>query len=395
MKTEKKPAIILAIESSCDETAAAVVRDGKEILSNVVYSQIAVHEAYGGVVPEVASRKHLEAIVAVVDEAVKKSGAVFSCTDGSRRVDDGYAKRRLDEDETRRIDAVAATYGPGLVGALLVGLSFAKGLAMAHSLPFIGVHHVTAHIMAASFMEEPPTPPFTALVVSGGHSGVYHIEDYRSFKLIGRTRDDAAGEAFDKVARATGLGYPGGRKLELAAQGGDPAFVRFPRASFKDGSHDFSFSGVKTAALNYLRKALAEARDDADGLPRLPDEAPPRFYEGAAPRLPEKFMRDFYASYQAAIVDALVANAVAVEREARTGKIVVAGGVAANGAFRARFLEEERSAGFFKVYFPEPGLCTDNAAMVAARAYHDYAAGAFSPLTLNASPSASPTAMPS
>jgi N6-L-threonylcarbamoyladenine synthase len=337
----------LGIETSCDETAAAVVRNGREILSNVVLSQISEHAAFGGVVPEVASRRHLDAIIPVVDEAIVKSGAA---------PDD--------------IDAVAVTYGPGLVGALLVGLSFAKGYAMSKNIPLIGVHHVAAHILAVNLTTEPPEPPFSALVVSGGHSSVYHAENFRTFRLVGRTRDDAAGEAFDKVARATGLGYPGGQKLEAAAVGGDPEFIKFPRTSFRDGTFDFSFSGVKTAAINYLKKE--------------------RLYGGNAEAPPSGAdLRHFYASYQAAIVDALAANAIKAEQTVNTGKIVVAGGVAANGALRSRFYDAEKaSGGKIKVYFPPPALCADNAAMVAARAYYDYADGVFSPLTLNASPTA-------
>jgi len=339
-------AIILGIETSCDETAASVVMGGRVVLSNAVLSQIPEHAAFGGVVPEVASRKHVEAIIPVADEAIKKSGA-----------------------SPMAIDAVAVTYGPGLVGALLVGLSFAKGYALAMNIPLIGVHHVAAHIMAISLTDNPPEPPFTALVVSGGHSSIYNVADYRTFLPVGRTRDDAAGEAFDKVARATGLGYPGGRKLEAAAEGGDPDYIRFPRTAFRDGTFDFSFSGVKTAAVNYLKKerAILDAGDNA---------------------LPAEFLRNFYASYQAAIVDALVENTMAAERSLRSGKIVVAGGVAANGALRERFRLAAEECGGIKIFFPPPALCTDNAAMVAARAYHDYAAGKFSPFTLNASPTA-------
>ena len=365
---------ILGIETSCDETAAAVVQNGGTILSNVVLSQINTHAAFGGVVPEVASRKHLEAIIPVIDEAVHKSGLTLD-----------------------KIDAIAVTYGPGLVGALLVGLSFAKGLARAKKIPLIGIHHVAAHIMASRLTEAPPEPPFTALVVSGGHSSVFSVRDVRTFIQVGRTRDDAAGEAFDKVARFTGLGYPGGQKLEAAAVGGDPGFIRFPRTAFRDGSFDFSFSGVKTAAINCLKKELAKYGGPGPELPgkKLPGAALP----GAAlhnatqpgPELPGGYMRDFYASYQAAIVDALVNNTLAAERGAGTGKIVVAGGVAANGALRRRFAEAAangETGSPVTVFFPPPALCTDNAAMVAAAAYHDYIAGNFSDLTINAAPAA-------
>ncbi|MCL2058823.1 MAG: tRNA (adenosine(37)-N6)-threonylcarbamoyltransferase complex transferase subunit TsaD [Oscillospiraceae bacterium] len=357
---------ILGIETSCDETAAAVVRNGREILSNVVLSQIGDHAAFGGVVPETASRQHLLAIVPVVDEAIAKSGVALG-----------------------DIDAVAVTYGPGLVGSLLVGLSFAKGVARATGKPLIGVHHVAAHISAIRLTQAPPEPPFTALVVSGGHSSIYYVEDYRTYRLVGRTRDDAAGEAFDKVARAAGLGYPGGQKLEAAAAGGDPEFIRFPRTSFRDGTYDFSFSGVKTAAVNRMKKELGQSASQ-QSQPSLQSQPPLR-------TLSDAFFRDFCASYQAAVVDALVMNTMAAERSLGSGKIVVAGGVAANGALRERFrvaaeaassAAEAEAVGKTSVYFPPPPLCTDNAAMVAARAYHDYVAGVFSPLTLNATSTA-------
>jgi N6-L-threonylcarbamoyladenine synthase len=323
--------------------------------------------------------------VPVADEAIRESGVALG-----------------------DIDAVAATYGPGLIGALLVGLSFAKGLALARNVPFIGVNHVAAHILAASLSEDPPEPPFTALVVSGGHSGIYFVEDYRTFRLAGRTRDDAAGEAFDKAARAAGLGYPGGRRLEAAAAGGDPRFVRFPRTVFRDGTFDFSFSGVKTAAMNYLRreKALTDemAASGTGAAQNAGQSVIPHAGQGsgqsigqgaglnsglASACLSDAFYKDFYASYQAAIVDALVMNAVNAERALKTGKIVLAGGVAANGALRDRFRSVgEIAEGKIRFFVPARALCTDNAAMVAARAYHDYAAGVFSPLTLNASSTA-------
>ena len=352
-------ATILGIETSCDETAAAVVRNGTAVLSDIVLSQIGDHAAFGGVVPEVASRKHLEAIVPVVSEALNIAGL--------RTMPIASEALKKAGVQTGGVDAVAATYGPGLIGALLVGLSFAKALALALGVPFIGVNHVEAHILAASLCEDPPEPPFTALVASGGHSSVYCVESYRSFRQVGRTRDDAAGEAFDKAARAAGLGYPGGRMLEAAAAGGDSRAVRFPRSAFKDGTFDFSFSGVKTAAVNYLRREQAQAGPlDCDN--------------------PNKFYKDFFASYQAAIVDALAANTISAEKALNTGKIVVTGGVAANRALRERFLSDaEVAGGKIRLFAPPPRLCTDNAAMVAARAYHDYAAGAFSPLTLDAS----------
>ena len=364
---------ILAIETSCDETSAAVVRDGRTILSNVIYSQVKHHEVFGGVVPEIASRKHVEVILPVVDLALKGAGGVTAevdarCQQQSLFITD---KQQLSHSADRQqllqsIDAIAVTYGPGLVGALLVGLSAAKSLALSLSIPLIGVNHIEGHICAA-YLEHPNLqPPFTALVVSGGHSHIFHVTDYCEYRLLGRTRDDAAGEAFDKIARAGGLGYPGGPKLSLAAASGDAAAYQFPRVRFSDGSFDFSFSGPKTAALNQLNKLRLE-------------------YPSGAP---DAIMADFYASFQAAIVDILVENTIKTELIAKTGRIVLSGGVASNSLLRDRF-NMAGEVHNIDIYYPSPILCTDNAAMVACAAYYRYLRGQFATLDLNAEPSLS------
>ncbi|MDR1440746.1 MAG: tRNA (adenosine(37)-N6)-threonylcarbamoyltransferase complex transferase subunit TsaD [Clostridiales bacterium] len=392
------PALILGVETSCDETSAAVVADGRRILSNAISSQIDEHAVFGGVVPEIASRRHVEAIIPVIDEALSRA--------------------RL---KPQDLDAIAVTYGPGLAGALLVGLSAAKGLAFAAGKPLIGVHHIEAHICANYIEFASLEPPFTALVASGGHSHIYLARDYGSYLLMGRTRDDAAGEVFDKVARAAGLGYPGGPKLDAAARGGNPNAMRFPRTHFSDGSYDFSFSGVKTAALNCLNKerqkygtgcqtaetpgakmpgagtpsakmpgaGTPSAKMPGAGTPsaKMPGAGTPSAKMPGA-ELPEAFMRDFFASFQNAVVDALVGHAIRAEAANRTGKIVLAGGVAANSLLRARLREEAAKLGGVSTYFPQPALCTDNAAMVAGAAYSKFLSGDFSPLSLNAAPGA-------
>ena len=336
--------VILGIETSCDETSAAVVKDGRVVLSNAIFSQIKEHEIFGGVVPEIASRKHVEKIVPIVRAAVSD------------------AKMELNE-----VDAIAVTYGPGLVGALLVGLSAAKGLAYGLQKPLIDVHHIEAHICANFLAHEELEPPFTALVVSGGHSHIYYVRDYETFVLLGKTRDDAAGEAFDKIARASGLGYPGGPKLDRAAVGGNPDAIRFPIVRFKDGPYDFSFSGIKTAAINYLNREKQKLGQMA---------------------FPEQFLKDFYASFQKAVVEILVENTLKAEAVHQTGKVVIAGGVASNSLLRKRIKEEAEKKGDIQYYYPPSILCTDNAAMVAAAAYHKFLRGTFAALDLNASPGA-------
>ena len=310
--------LVLGIESSCDETAAAVVRDGEEMLSNVIASQIDVHREYGGVVPEIASRKHIEAIVPVIMQALN---------DASVSLDD--------------IEGIAVTRGPGLIGSLLVGLSVAKSIALARNLPFVGVNHLEGHIAAIFLGENKPAFPFIALVVSGGHTSIYLVKAFGDITCMGQTRDDAAGEAFDKAAKMLDLGYPGGVAIDRLARQGNTSYVQFPR-SMKN-SPDFSFSGLKTALLNYIKK-----RDDV-----LEDEE----------------LSHVVASYQEAIVDVVVEKTLRAAQDASVDRIVVSGGVAANGRLRTRFIESAREKGI-TVHIPPPVLCTDNAAMIAAVGEH-------------------------
>lgn len=327
---------ILAIESSCDETAAAVVRNGRQVLSNVISSQIALHTQYGGVVPELASRKHIEKISQVTERALSDAGM------------------KLEE-----MDAIGVTYGPGLVGALLVGVAHGKALAWAAEKPLVGVHHIEGHI-CANFITHPDLePPFVCLVVSGGHTHLVVVKDYGEFEILGRTRDDAAGEAYDKVARAVGLGYPGGPKVDALAKQGNPHAVEFPRARIDGAPWDFSFSGLKSAVLNYLNRAKMAGE--------------------------EINKADLVASFQNAVVEMLVSRAVEAAREKGYGKLAMAGGVSANSALRAGMEEACRKAGL-KLYYPEPLLCTDNAAMIGAAAYYEYQKGARSGWSLNAVP---------
>ena len=333
---EQKSILILVIESSCDETAAAVVKNGREVLSNVISSQIALHTLYGGVVPEIASRKHIEKINQVIETALSEAGA-----------------------ELADIDAIGVTYGPGLVGALLVGVAEAKAIAYAAKKPLIGVHHIEGHI-AANYIEHPELePPFLSLVVSGGHTHLVRVEDYGKFDIIGRTRDDAAGEAFDKVARAIGLGYPGGPKIDQVSKEGNPEAIVFPRAHVEDAPYDFSFSGVKSAVLNYINGS------------RMKGES----YSQA----------DVAASFQKAVTDVLVANAMRAVEEYKVDKIAIAGGVASNSALREAMKSacEERGV---KLYYPSPVYCTDNAAMIGVAAYYEYLAGTRHGWDLNAVP---------
>lgn len=331
-----KDICILAIESSCDETAAAVVKNGREALSNVISSQIDLHTLYGGVVPEIASRKHIEKINQVITEAVSVAGMSLS-----------------------EIDAVAVTYGPGLVGALLVGVAEAKAIAFAARKPLIGVHHIEGHI-AANFISHPELePPFLCLVVSGGHTHLVMVSDYGKFEVLGRTRDDAAGEAFDKVARAIGLGYPGGPKIDRLAKEGNPEAIRFPMAKVEDAVYDFSFSGLKSAVLNYLNHA------------QMAGETVNR--------------ADLAASFQKNVIDSLVGRAVLAAKEQHCEKLAIAGGVASNSALRAAIAKACEQTGM-AFYYPEPVLCTDNAAMIGAAAYYEYRRGNFAGWDLNAVP---------
>ncbi len=327
---------ILAIESSCDETAAAVVENGRKVLSNVISSQIELHTIYGGVVPEIASRKHIEKINQVIEAALLEADTAL-------------------ED----IDAVGVTYGPGLVGALLVGVAEAKAIAYAAGKPLIGVHHIEGHI-AANFIEHKELePPFLCLVVSGGHTHLVCAKDYGEFEIIGRTRDDAAGEAFDKVARAIGLGYPGGPKIDKISKTGNPEAVWFPRAHMEDAPYDFSFSGVKSAVLNYIN--------------------------GCQMRGETWNQADVAASFQKAVVDVLVENSMNAAEEYGFQKFAIAGGVAANTALREAMKKacDERGLSF---YSPSLIFCTDNAAMIAAAAYYEYLNGTRHGWDLNAVP---------
>ena len=326
-------AYILGIETSCDETAASVTQDGRKVLSNVVYSQIPLHTIYGGVVPEIASRKHIDKIIHVIDRAIEESG---------------ISKEEL--------DAVAVTYNPGLVGALLVGVSVAKAFAYSIKKPLIPVNHIQGHI-AANYIAFPELqPPFVSLVASGGHSHILHIKDYRSFDVIGATTDDAAGEAFDKAARVLGLGYPGGPKLNALAKEGNPQAIRFPRPH---NGYDFSFSGLKTAVINYVHTAEQKGE--------------------------EINKADVAASFQQAVCDVLVNNTVAAAKELKVQKIAIAGGVAANTLLREQMESEGKKAGL-SFFCPPIELCTDNAAMISCAGYLNYMAGIRGELDLNAVP---------
>lgn len=334
--SEKDDVLILAIESSCDETAAAVVKNGREVLSNVINTQIAIHTEYGGVVPEIASRKHIENINPVIRKALEDAGVT------------------LDD-----IDAIGVTYGPGLVGALLVGVAEAKAIAFAKNKPLVGVHHIEGHISANYVENKELEPPFVALVVSGGHTHLVKVNDYGEYEIVGRTRDDAAGEAFDKVARAIGLGYPGGPKIDKLAKEGNPDAIVFPRAHVDDAPYDFSFSGIKSAVLNYINSANMQGK--------------------------EINRADVAASFQKAVVDALVSRAVRLAKECGMEKLAIAGGVASNSALRAA-IQEECTKNNISFYSPSPILCTDNAAMIGAAAYYEYIKGVRHGYDLNAVP---------
>jgi len=327
---------ILAIESSCDETAAAVVKNGREVLSNVISSQIALHTLYGGVVPEIASRKHIEKINQVIEEALIEANM-----------------------ELGQMDAIGVTYGPGLVGALLVGVAEAKAISYATGIPLVGVHHIEGHVSANYIEHEDLEPPFLCLIVSGGHTHLVIVKEYGEYEIIGRTHDDAAGEAYDKVARAIGLGYPGGPKVDKLSKEGNPSAITFPRAQVEGCPYDFSFSGLKSAVLNYLHHAE---------------------------QLGEEINRaDVAASFQAAVVDVLVDKTLQAAKEYGIDKVALAGGVASNSALRAGMEAACKKAGK-KLYFPSPIFCTDNAAMIGAAAYYEYKKGVRHGLDLNAVP---------
>ena len=332
----KKDIYILGIESSCDETAASVVKNGREVLSNVISSQIDLHTLYGGVVPEIASRKHIERINQVIEEAL---------TTANMTLDD--------------LDAIGVTYGPGLVGALLVGVAEAKAISYAKKLPLVSVHHIEGHI-SANYIENPDLePPFVCLVVSGGHTHLVVVRDYGKYEILGRTRDDAAGEAFDKVARAIGLGYPGGPKIDKISKEGNPEAIAFPRPKFEDSPYDFSFSGLKSAVLNYLN--------------------------GCQMKGIEVNRADVAASFQKAVCDVLVEHAMIAVKESGLNKFAIAGGVASNSALRAAF-EKACAERQIEFYHPSPIFCTDNAAMIGSAAYYEFIAGKRDGLDLNAVP---------
>lgn len=328
--------LILGIETSCDDTAAAVVAEGKKMLSNVVASQVSIHQKFGGVVPEVASRKHMELLAPIIQQALEEAGIGWS-----------------------NLEGVAVTFGPGLVGALLVGVSTAKAIAYALDIPLIGVNHLEGHIYA-NFLEQPQLEmPLVALIVSGGHTDLVYMQEHGRYTLMGSTRDDAAGEAFDKVARALGLGYPGGPAIEKIACSGDPTAVSLPRAWLGPGSLDFSFSGLKTAVLNYVYRH--QRQGEVFSLP------------------------DLAASFQQAVVEVLVEKTLEAARRQQVSTVLVAGGVAANRCLR-KALEERGKAEGFRVFFPSLSLCTDNAAMIATAGYYRLQRGERSPLALNAVP---------
>ena len=332
-----KQQLILAIESSCDETAAAVVKNGREVLSNIISSQIALHTLYGGVVPEIASRKHIENIDGVIMEARHKANVTLN-----------------------DIDAIAVTYGPGLVGALLVGLAEAKALSFAIQKPLIGVHHIEGHICANYIENKEFEPPFIALVVSGGHTHIVFVPDYGKYEILGKTRDDAVGEAYDKVARAIGMGYPGGPKIDEAAKRGNPQAIAFPRVFLEGDSYDFSFSGLKSAVLNYINQC------NMAGKTIIPE--------------------DVAASFQAAVIDVLAEKTMRAVEQKGVYHVALAGGVASNSALRQRMKQECEKRGY-TLNIPSPILCTDNAAMIGCAAYYEYQNGITYGLDLNANPS--------
>lgn len=326
--------IVLGIESSCDETAAALVEDGRKILSSVVASQVEEHKIYGGVVPEIASRRHSEAIVAVVQEALERG------------------RKKLSQ-----VDAIAVTYAPGLIGALLVGVNFAKGLALSAGLPLIPVHHLRGHI-ASNYLSSPElVPPFLCLVVSGGHSHIVQVEDYTKLKILGRTRDDAAGEAFDKAARAMGIPYPGGVEMDRIAEEGDPNAYKLPHPHVEGAPLDFSFSGLKTAVLNLLNNARQKGEEIS--------------------------VPDLCASYRKAVVSCLTENFFKAAEMTGAKTLAAAGGVSANRLLRRELERLARERGL-KVYLPDKPLCGDNAAMIASQGYYEYLAGNTAGMDLNA-----------
>ena len=332
----KEDVLILAIESSCDETAASVVKNGRTVLSNVISSQIDLHKLYGGVVPEIASRKHIEKINQVIEEALKEADVT------------------LDD-----LDAIGVTYGPGLVGALLVGVAEAKAISFAKDIPLVGVHHIEGHISANYIENLELKPPFLCLVVSGGHTHLVIVKDYGEFEILGRTRDDAAGEAFDKVARAIGLGYPGGPKIDKLSKEGNAYAMDFPKAKIEDAPYDFSFSGVKSDVLNHINKCKIQVEPIVE--------------------------EDIEDSFQLCVVEVLVEHAIAAAKDYGIDKLAIAGGVASNQTLRSA-MEEACKENRIKFYHPSPIFCTDNAAMIGVAAYYEYLKGTRHGWDLNAVP---------
>ncbi|MEN6411974.1 MAG: tRNA (adenosine(37)-N6)-threonylcarbamoyltransferase complex transferase subunit TsaD [Veillonellales bacterium] len=329
--------LVLGLETSCDETSAAVILNGRTILSNIISSQVPLHQKYGGVVPEIASRKHIENVIPVLHEALAEAGISLS-----------------------QLDAIGVTYGPGLVGALLVGVATAKALAFSVNVPLIGVNHLEGHIFA-NFLNQPElVPPFVALVVSGGHTSLVKVKNYNEFELLGQTRDDAAGEAFDKVARVMKLPYPGGPPIDRLAAAGNPAAIHFPRALVEKGNFEFSFSGLKSAVLNYLNSTAQRGETICAA--------------------------DVAASFQAAVVDVLVEKTMQAAAYCSAKQVVLAGGVAANTGLKESMASACEKAGI-QFSYPQPILCTDNAAMIACRAYYQFCAGKYADMHLNAVPS--------
>ncbi|MCQ2511070.1 MAG: tRNA (adenosine(37)-N6)-threonylcarbamoyltransferase complex transferase subunit TsaD [Lachnospiraceae bacterium] len=333
---EEKDILILAIESSCDETAAAVIKNGRTVLSNVISSQIALHTLYGGVVPEIASRKHIEKINQVIEEALLQAGVTLE-----------------------EVDAIAVTYGPGLVGALLVGVAEAKAIAYAANKPLVGVHHIEGHVSANYIENKELEPPFLCEIISGGHTHLVIVKDYGEFEILGRTRDDAAGEAFDKVARAIGLGYPGGPKIDKLSKEGNPHAIQFPRAKMTGTEYDFSFSGLKSAVLNYLNKCKMTGEEICEA--------------------------DVAASFQQSVVDVLVDTAIRAAKDKGINKLAIAGGVASNQTLR-NAMAAACEKNHISFYHPSPIFCTDNAAMIGVAGYYEYLKGTRSGLDLNAVP---------
>lgn len=331
-----KDILILAVESSCDETAAAVVRNGRDVLSNIISSQIEIHKQFGGVVPEVASRKHIENISDVVNEALKKANVTHE-----------------------EIDAIAVTYGPGLVGALLVGINFAKGLSYGWKKPLIGVNHIEGHICAGYIEDKELEPPFICLVASGGHTHLVYVKDYGEYEIMGKTRDDAAGEAYDKIARAIGLGYPGGPLIDKISKKGNGSAIRFPRVIIDEETLDFSFSGLKSAVLNYIHNKQQKNE--------------------------EIVVEDIAASFQEAVIDVLVLKTARAAKMRNCKMVTLAGGVASNSRLREA-LQEECLKNNYKFSRPSPVFCTDNAAMIGSAAYYKYLKNDFADSSLNAMP---------